>query len=74
MIMNGATLKNTETIIVSCLKPGTIAGSMRMIITTIVASHLVRVAEAVTKENARLIINHIIQTRYVQFKTPGTWL
>lgn len=63
--MNGATLKNTEAITVSCPKPGTIAGSMRTIITTIVASHLVRVAEAVTKENARLIINHIIQTRYV---------
>lgn len=66
MIMNAAMLKNTEATLVSCLKPGTIVvGSMRMTITTIVASHLVRVAEAVTKENARLMINHIIQTRYV---------
>lgn len=66
IIMNAVMWKNTDTTTVNCLKPGTIAETMKMVITTTVASHRGIAVEAVTKENTRLIIvNHIIHTRYV---------
>lgn len=68
--MNVAMLKNTEATIVSCLIPGIVAETMKVVITTIVASHLVVVAEAVTKESTRVIMVNriIILTRYVLFR------
>ncbi|KAJ6665299.1 hypothetical protein lerEdw1_004348 [Lerista edwardsae] len=68
--MNVVMLKNTEATIVSCLTLDIIAETLKMVITTIVASHLVTVAEAVIKESTRIsMVNRIIiLTRYEFFR------
>lgn len=63
VITNGVMLKSTGTTTVSCLKQGIPAKTMRMAITTTVASHLAIASKAVTKESTGLTMTNPIMSR-----------